>query len=249
MSKTAEFKPAEVKAACDKALAGVLDGLDREHYPASLYALLRKVLFPEESSLRATALLTAVVSSYRGRPQVEGYIMAAQEMLLRGWLLQSVFAGVKLESGNDGLARKISTEHPEALVLLAADTLFTLPFEILSSCGGDKAVEVAGSFSEKFGPNGLLRSLDQAGETLDDFLAENPLVALAAAAAHDIPDGYAFAVLARYCWLREARDWFGREQPVRCGLAGALDRRDCLGLDANSPPGSIYMALYRHLGK
>ncbi len=249
MGKAGEFNPAKVKAACDKALADLLDGLDREHYPASLYALLRKVLFPGEGALRATALLTAVVSSYRGIPQVEGYIMAAQEMLLRGWLLQSVFVSVKLESGNDGLARKISAEHSEALVLLAADTLFTLPFEILASRGGDKAVEVAGRFSDNFGPDGLLQNLDRTGETLEAFLNENPLPALAAAAIPDLPDEYAFGVLARYCWLREARDWFGREQPVRCGLAGALDRRDCLGLDANSPPGSIYMALYRHLGK
>jgi hypothetical protein len=249
MSKAVEFNPAKIKAACDKALAGVLDGLDREHYPASLYALLRKVLFPEEGSLRATALLTAAAGSYRGCPPMNEDIMAAQEMLLRGWLLQSVFVGGRMESGNDGLIRLITAEYPEALVLLAADTLFTLPFEILSGRGGDTAVEVTVRFAEKFGPGGLLRGLDNAGETLEDFLVENPLLTLAEAAFPGLPDGYAFAVLARYCWLREARDWFGREQPVRCGLAGAIDRRDCLGLDANSPPGSLYMALYRHLGK
>ncbi|MCE5273374.1 hypothetical protein LLH00_19010 [bacterium] len=250
MSKVIKYSPAKVAAACDQALSGILDSLDRSHYPESLYTLLRQVLLPRGSAaLRSTAILTAAAEAWRGRPHSTGVVLAAQEMLLRGWFLQAAFLMEKPEDYSEGLGGKVWADQPQALLLLAADTLFTLPFEILARQGTEQAVAVLDRLSGRFGPAGVLRSLNEAGASLEAFLEENPLLALAAAAAPDLPDGYAFSVLARYCYLREARDWFGREQVIGCRLSGVLDRRDCLGLAEDRPPGSLYSAVYKYLGK
>jgi len=246
--KAARYSPAKVAAACNQAITDILDNLDRNHYPESLYSLLRRVLLPSGRALRSTSVLTAAAEAWRGRVHSSGAVLAAQEMLLRGWLLQAAFLVENPEVYDSGVGGKVCSGQPQALVLLAADTLFTLPFEVLAAQGTEQAASVLERLSERFGPTGVLRSLNETGASLEAFLEENPLLALAAAAAPDLPDGYAFSVLARYCYLREARDWFGRDPVIGCRLSGVQDRRDILGLAEDSPPGSLYAAAYRYLG-
>ena len=174
----------------------------------------------------------------------------AQEMLLRGWFLQAELSDPYEGKFESGLAASIRKDFTPAQVLLAADTLFTLPFELLAA-SSEKYPEVVGRFSALFGPEGALGELDRAeGGDFKAFIGTNPVHWLIAAALGEkLLRDVNVSALSRFVWLREAKLWFGGSAEINSELESLSARLKGKTAESSAaPPGTRWRDLYVYLG-
>ncbi len=119
----------------DQGLAETVAGLDREHYPDSLLEIFEAVLL-DISCPRGLPLLAFALNG-AGADAEQRYQMA--EILWQGLLLTALLAAD--DDPADGLAAGLRESYDTAHLLLAADTLLTLPFEL---CSGESGADGAG---------------------------------------------------------------------------------------------------------
>ena len=123
----------------DQGLAEIVAGLDREHYPDSLLEIIEAVLLdiscPRGFPLLAFALNGAGADAER--------CYQAAEILWQGLLLTALLAAD--DDPSDGLAAGLTESYDTAHLLLAADTLLTLPFEL---CSGEIGAAGAGRLAQ-----------------------------------------------------------------------------------------------------
>ncbi len=122
------------KESLNQGLAETVAGLDREHYPDSLLEIIEAVLL-DISCPRGLPLLAFALNGARADAE-QCYHSA--EILWQGMLLTALLADGRNPA--DGLAAGLTESYDTAHLLLAADTLLTLPFEF---CMGEGATSNA----------------------------------------------------------------------------------------------------------
>lgn len=104
--------------------------LDREHYPESLLEIVEAVLL-DISCPRGLPLLGFTLS---GGCEAAEHRCRAVEIIWQGMLMSAVLSCE--EKSPDGLSAGLAQGYSRAHLLLTADTLLTLPFEIAGDGGG-----------------------------------------------------------------------------------------------------------------
>lgn len=244
MSVAGGYSPAELRQRLNRSIDGIVSGLDRGHYPRSLLDLLSQALLPPDA-LRALPLLALAVD--RGRSLTpESCPLAAAEMFLRGYFLQAELLLTERDRPGGGLAAELRKRFTQAQILLAADTLFTLPFEILAGSPDNRDSDAVQLFSDCFGPDGVLGRLDGAGESAAAFLTLDPLGPLAVAAlGGESPENGYVGDLCRLAWYREAGAWFGENEFIAAAKAEAVRALE----SSKAPPGPEPELLFEYLAK
>ncbi len=199
----------------DQGLAEIVAGLDRKHYPDSLLEILEAVLL-DISCPRGLPLLAFALGG-AGAGAEQRSQMA--EILWQGLLLTALLAAD--DDPSDGLAAGLSESYDTAHLLLAADTLLTLPFEL---CGGKSGADGAGRLA------GCARTaLDSlvggGGEStrLGDWRPCEPLLAelCPGAGPEDLKESSALIELA---YAGELSRWLGPRSWLKSMREGALKK-------------------------
>ena len=214
----------------DTALAALLDGLDREHYPVQLIGLLAAALQTGQA-LRGLPLLLGVISGPTDRqPSIRA--LSAFECCLRAFLLTAELALEGQGRPAGGVGGKLGEKFTRAQVLLTADTLFTWPLELAAEESSLDGKPLSVELAAALGAGGGLAALDQAGGQFEGLLGLEPLDCLCRAWAGQRAQG--FRAAAKWVYLLELSRWFGN--PPGMGRAlGKLEEEMSVVKDINDP--------------
>lgn len=149
----------------NQGLAETVAELDREHYPDSLVEIIEAVLL-DVSCPRGVPLLAFALNEAEAEADAEQCYQSA-EIIWQGMLMTALLAADKEPS--DGLAAGLMESFDTAHLLLAADTLLTLPFEF---CGGEGGVGEAGQLAVC--ARSSLEALDGLGNELEGLGGWHP---------------------------------------------------------------------------
>ena len=214
----------------DKILPELLEGLDREHYPAPLREALFTALMVDEAQ-RGLPLLLGVISE-PSRVQPSARVLAAFECCLRAYLLLAEIGHTGQGSATGGVGKKLGEKFTPAQVLLTADTLFTWPLELAAAECTLDGKPLSGEIAAALGAGGVLAALDRAGGSFDSLLGLEPVEFLCRAWAGQ--GARVFRDAAHWVYLRELSGWFGAPPGIDRAL-GKLEEKIFFSRDAADP--------------
>jgi hypothetical protein len=152
------------KESLNQGLAETVAALDREHYPESLLEIIEAVLL--DLSCRRGLPLLAFAINGAGADAEQCYQSA--EIVWQGMLLTALLTAE--DDPTDGLVAGLAQGYDTAHLLLAADTLLTLPFEFCTGKGDTvKAGQLAGCARR------ALENFDELGEEQSGLDGWRPL--------------------------------------------------------------------------
>jgi hypothetical protein len=153
------------KESLNQGLAETVAALDREHYPDSLLEIIEAVLL-DRSCLRGLPLLAFAIN----RPGTDAeHCYQSAEIIWQGMLLTALLA-VEEDDPADGLVAGLVQGYDKAHLLLAADTLLTLPFEFCTEESGTGRAGRLACCARK-----VLESVDGLGGELTGLAGWRPL--------------------------------------------------------------------------
>ena len=189
----------------DHLLAGLVDALDREHYPAGLMDSMRETLFPP-GALRTLPLLLQ-----SGKSRIDGDCeLAAAEVVFRGFLLIAELGEPRQNRIGTGLATSLAKKYTEAHLLLTADTLLTWAMELAAAHGTAGGLRLAAGLAGGFGAEGALGELEAKEDLIETLAGINPFYMLAGDMTGSVSErGDTLEKAAALAWLAELQSWFG----------------------------------------
>ena len=129
MADKAQINPEELAVGLNLRLEKFVATLDADNYPDSLLNALT-MLLTVRNTRHACVIAVAELSIENGR-KIDYEEMVALEIILTGLLLTVDFATIDESINADTPAARLVSRYGDALVLLTADTLLTLPYEYL----------------------------------------------------------------------------------------------------------------------
>ena len=199
-----KFVPEKIVRQLEGKLENFIESLDADNYPESLRNSLAKLL-TKRGSRRVSALACAAFASENDRELDIGELVVL-EIILTGLLLTADFAALDESSNAETPAAALAAQYGDALVLLAADTLLTLPYESLGRFADKIVSRMAASTIANAVVVFLGRIMESAGVPPPGLLA-----AMLAAAGVDsgLIDGSITGLLEQI----EYAEWFGSALP------------------------------------